>query len=340
MKRTCLQKNTNTNEQTRCTSGTCEFHPVKPSVKELCFDPTGTQQVKSFVLMKETFASIIFCLLVIAAFPQELLLEAESFASHGGWVVDQQFMDEMGSPFLLAHGLGKPVADAETTVTLPKGGYRLWVRTRNWVANWGVQEAPGLFQIWINNEPLDTVFGRWRAEWSWQDAGIINIVSKETKIKLRDLTGFEGRCDALFFTRDLKFVPPASSSEQTTWRRKLLGTTEPENVGKFDFVVTGGGIAGVCAAISAARLGLKVALIQDRPVYGGNNSSEVRVWAEGAIKVEPYKNLGNIVKEIIPTSEKMRGGMNARNPASIYADSTKLKILEKKRTLCFSQTTD
>ncbi len=46
--------------------------------------------------------------------------------------------------------------------------------------------------------------------------------------------------------------------------------------------VTGGGLAGVCAAIAAARRGVKVALIQDRPVLGGNASSEIRLWALGA----------------------------------------------------------
>ncbi len=49
-----------------------------------------------------------------------------------------------------------------------------------------------------------------------------------------------------------------------------------------DFVVAGGGLSGVCAAIAAAREGLRVALVQDRPVLGGNASSEVRLWALGA----------------------------------------------------------
>jgi len=49
-----------------------------------------------------------------------------------------------------------------------------------------------------------------------------------------------------------------------------------------DVTVVGGGLAGVCAAIAAARLGQKVALVQNRPVLGGNSSSEVRVWVCGA----------------------------------------------------------
>ena len=49
-----------------------------------------------------------------------------------------------------------------------------------------------------------------------------------------------------------------------------------------DITVVGGGLAGVCAAVAAARLGQTVALVQNRPVLGGNSSSEVRVWVCGA----------------------------------------------------------
>lgn len=49
-----------------------------------------------------------------------------------------------------------------------------------------------------------------------------------------------------------------------------------------DLLVAGGGLAGLCAALAAARDGLQVVMIQDRPVLGGNASSEVRLWANGA----------------------------------------------------------
>ncbi len=52
---------------------------------------------------------------------------------------------------------------------------------------------------------------------------------------------------------------------------------------KYDVLVAGGGVAGVCAAIASARAGAKTALIQNRPVLGGNSSSEVRVWTRGAV---------------------------------------------------------
>lgn len=49
-----------------------------------------------------------------------------------------------------------------------------------------------------------------------------------------------------------------------------------------DLCVVGGGIAGLCCAVSAARHGIKVVLMQDRPVLGGNASSEIRMWVCGA----------------------------------------------------------
>src|SRR5690606_1887644 len=51
---------------------------------------------------------------------------------------------------------------------------------------------------------------------------------------------------------------------------------------KTDITIIGAGLAGINAAIAAARLGSTVALINNRPVLGGNSSSEVRVWVCGA----------------------------------------------------------
>jgi len=59
-------------------------------------------------------------------------------------------------------------------------------------------------------------------------------------------------------------------------------------------------LPGITTAITAARMGNKVALIQNRPVLGGNNSSEVRVGLSGLIFKDPYPNLGKVVDEIGP----------------------------------------
>ncbi len=70
-----------------------------------------------------------------------------------------------------------------------------------------------------------------------------------------------------------------------------------------DFVIAGGGLAGVCAAITAARAGLRVVLLQDRPVLGGNASSEVRLWILGATSHMGNNNRwareGGVIDEIL-----------------------------------------
>ena len=58
-----------------------------------------------------------------------------------------------------------------------------------------------------------------------------------------------------------------------------------------DFIVAGGGLAGVCAAVSAARHGTSVILVQDRPVLGGNASSEMRMGIVGVLK-DQYQEAG------------------------------------------------
>ena len=69
----------------------------------------------------------------------------------------------------------------------------------------------------------------------------------------------------------------------------------------YDLVVCGGGLSGVCAALAASRLGLKTALIQDRPVLGGNSSSEIRVPLAGAANGNPWAREGGIIEELTLT---------------------------------------
>ena len=266
-----------------------------------------------------------------------LLVEVEAFDDLGGWLVDQQFMDLMGSPYLLAHGLGVPVKDATATVELPAAGtYRVWVRTRDWVAPWMAKGAPGRFQLLVDGKPLKTTFGTEGAKWHWQDGGIVEVGAKAT-VALHDLTGFEGRCDAILFCRDDKFVPPHDGAELAKLRSEQLGwELAAEAGGDYDLVVVGGGIAGTSAAITAARLGLNVALIQDRPLLGGNGSSEVRVWPEGHTNQEPYPRVGDVVAELV--RDKGKGDGNAKD-AHIYEDRRKLDLAraEKNLTLLLEQ---
>jgi len=270
--------------------------------------------------------AIVF-LSVTTARSESVLVEAERFDHLGGWVSDSQFMDQMGSPFLLAHGLGVPVEDARTSIRLAgPGKYRVWVRTRDWVATWNAPGTPGRFQVLIDGRALATEFGTEGAAWHWQDGGTIDVTDDTPlEIALHDMTGFEGRCDAIVLSSDPAFTPPNAEPEMGRFRREQLNLPEqPADAGSFDLVVVGGGIAGTCAALSAARLGLSVALIQDRPVLGGNNSSEVRVWLQGARNQQPYPRVGDIVREL---EQARHAHYGPENTADLYEDERKLAIV-------------
>jgi hypothetical protein len=246
--------------------------------------------------------------------PDGILIEAEDFASYGGWVLDSQFEVQMGSPYLMAHGLGRPVEDATTTVVVDEAGdYEVWVRAKDWVPGY----HPGQFALSINGTKLETIFGANDQDWSWQSAGKVALPAGEVSLALHDLTGFNGRCDAVFLER-LGGEPPNDVGEQSrSWRRRLRGLpAEPVDVGHYDVVVVGGGISGCAAALAAARLGQKVALIHDRPVLGGNASTEIGLMPRGT--------QGALLKEL---SERNAAG-ELRAQSLLEAEPTASLFLE------------
>ena len=202
-------------------------------------------------------------------------LEAEHFADLGGWVNDSQFVDLMGSPYLLANGKGTPVEDATTAAEVPAPGtYRLWARTRDW----DTEHHPGPFQILLDGQAADHIFGRsGQPGWIWED-GAVHELSGQVSLALRDLSGYYGRCDVVVLAGDLDWTPPSDLSEIEALRICYGGLSrEIDELPAYDVVVVGGGLAGCTAAVAAARNGASVVLIQDRPVLGGNASPEILV---------------------------------------------------------------
>ena len=254
-----------------------------------------------------------------------ILLCGSAFDDKGGWIADPQFMETMGSSCLLAHGLGTPVRDASTSFYCGKeGDYHISVRTRNWVAYWSKSSAPGIFSISIDGQPIDRLFGEGKAEWHWQAGPSVHLTKGNHKISVHDLTGFDGRFDSIL----LSLSTGVPVEDIYTLRTRLLDIPAiPDDRGHYDFVVVGGGLSGICAAISAARLGLKVALVQDRKVLGGNNSSEVRVGLGGRINIGEYPSLGYFLNEFAPS----RKG-NAR-PADVYEDEKKMTAVLKEKNI-------
>ncbi|NQT40473.1 MAG: FAD-dependent oxidoreductase [Planctomycetes bacterium] len=226
-------------------------------------------------------------------------IEAEQFDDCGRWSNDSQHVDLMGSPYLLATGVGKPVADATATVKISaEGEYRLWVRCRDWLPS----HSPGLFQVMVGGKPSAVTFGKADSDaWQWVDGGTFDLAAGDVELRLHDLTGWWGRCDAVVLATD-GFKPAEDLEQIATQRLKYLGTSASvEALGPFDVVVVGGGSAGIGAALASARNGCKVAFIQDRPVLGGNASSEISVPPMGYIGSPPDRvNVSGIAKEVFP----------------------------------------
>lgn len=68
---------------------------------------------------------------------------------------------------------------------------------------------------------------------------------------------------------------------------------------EFDFVVVGGGLAGLCCAVAAARKNIKTAIVQDRPMFGGNSSTEIRVVPLGSACFNAWGRETGIVEELL-----------------------------------------
>ncbi len=259
---------------------------------------------------------------------ETLFVEAESLKSHGGWSLDTSFTQIMGSPYLLAHGLGKPVGDATGSVRVSEGGpYRVWVRTKDWVAPWKAPGTPGRFQLLVNGAALKAEFGTVGAEWHWQPGGVVELKPGEASLALHDLTGFDGRCDAILLSNDAAFTPPDGAALAEARKKWLNPEGASADAGEFDLVVVGGGYAGLGTAIAAARQSLRVALVQDRFVLGGNGSSEIGVWAQGGTMRGKYPHIGEIVEEFADRSPDSPG------PAAHFVDDLKEKVCRNEKTL-------
>ncbi|MDP6047588.1 MAG: hypothetical protein QGG25_18400, partial [Phycisphaerae bacterium] len=104
-----------------------------------------------------TIASLAVLLSFSIAGAGVVWLEAEAFEKTGKWSNDSQHVDLMGSPYLLATGVGRPVADAITTAKIPAAGkYVLWVRCRDWFPS----HSPGQFSVIVGGKASDVTFGK------------------------------------------------------------------------------------------------------------------------------------------------------------------------------------
>jgi len=228
----------------------------------------------------------------------EIWVDALDFEEKGGWKEDTQFVHLMGSGYLIAADEpGIPVADATVTVTIPESGtYRIWVRDRNWLR----PHNPGTFRVMIDGKETGNVLGQLPSDdWLWEIAGDIELEAGTHTLSLHDLTGYFGRCASIILTTDMDYLPSREIHRIHADRARIKGM-EPgiREGGHFDLIIAGGGPAGCPAAIAAARKGVKVLLIQNRPTLGGNGSSEVGITFDGATSAHIYARESGIAEEI------------------------------------------
>lgn len=222
-------------------------------------------------------------------------IEAESFSFRGGWYLDHQAFNKIGSSYLMAHGLGKPVEDAFTELTIDKPGYyHIYVSTYNWTSPWYKGKGPGAFCVKINDKIVTDTLGVTGDRWLWQYAGKIKLEGN-VKIFLHDLSGFNGRVDAIYLSRKKEKMPQTYESMLKFRKDKLVYKHDTVVTGA-DLIVVGGGVAGCSTALTAARLGLNVVLVDNLPKLGGNNYLGVRMC--GLMCYNLYPNVGNIVREL------------------------------------------
>ena len=233
-----------------------------------------------------------------------LWLEAEAFADYGTWAIDTQFVGKMGSAYLLGAGVTGVCASASTCVTVPRAGtWRAWARTRDWIP----EHHPGRFALEVGGRRSPELGNSGKAGWLWQPAGAYELAAGETEVRLVDLTGWFARCDAILLTTDAAYVPPDDPEANECARARFTGLAPELDRGDYEVVVVGGGPGGTTAAIQAARAGARTLLVTDRPVLGGNASSEFRVAPRGAGTYRPEDQEGGIDAEMLALRKARKG---------------------------------
>ena len=225
-----------------------------------------------------------------------LWLEAEEFSDYGTWIIDTQFVGKMGSAYLLGAGVTGTCANASTSLTVPRAGlWHAWVRTRDWIPEY----HPGRFALEIGGRRSSELGNSGKKGWCWQRAGAYELAAGGTEVRLVDLTGWFARCDAVLLTTDADYVPPDEAKANEEARIRFSGIAPERDRGAYDVVIVGAGPGGTTAAIQSARTGVRTLLVSDRPVLGGNASSEIRIPPRGAGTYRPAHQEGGIDAEML-----------------------------------------
>lgn len=208
-------------------------------------------------------------------------IDALEFENYGGFLPETQFVREMGQGYLLADSVGIPVAPAVTKFRVDEcGNYRIFVRTKNWCVDY----SPDGIAVEVDGIKSSHVCGKMHVQnWYFEIAGDFYLEKGEHVLSVHNTDGWFGRFASVVITNDYGFMPSPECSRMKKQRLQARNEkTVVEEHKEYDLIVVGAGVAGITAAIAAARKSMRVALINDRPILGGNGSEEGSVTLEGA----------------------------------------------------------
>jgi hypothetical protein len=210
-----------------------------------------------------------------------LWIDATEFSDYGGFILETQFVREMGQAYLMANGTGTPVKGATVSFSVNKGGmYRFFIRTKNWCPD----HSPDGLVLEVDGNQSKHICGQMhRRDWYFEIGADFMLTAGAHTLKICNTNGWFGRFSCVVITDDYDFTPSGELAMLKKQRVAIKGIrSDVMDNGKYDLIVVGGGVGGVVAAITAARNGLKTALINDRPKLGGNAAEEANVSLEGS----------------------------------------------------------
>ncbi len=219
---------------------------------------------------------------------EKLWIDAPEFDELGGFVLESQFVGEMGQSYLMADSVGTVVSPATVKFSIKESGmHRFFVRTKNWCTEY----APDGIVIEVDGDRSAHVCGKMHVNgWYFEIAGDFDLSVGEHVLRVHDTDGWFGRFSCVIITNDYDFYPSRDVPTIKKQRRAIKGIKdEARDMGHYDLIVAGGGVAGVMAAVSAARYGLKTALINNRPRLGGNGSEESSVTLDGSTHIGEHE---------------------------------------------------
>ena len=212
---------------------------------------------------------------------EKLWIDAVDFDNYGGFILETQFVREMGQSYLMANGVGNPVSAAETAFSVNEGGmYRFYIRTKNWCCEYN----PDGLVLEVDGKKSGHVCSELHVkDWYFEIGADFLLAPGGHTLRIYDTKGWFARFACVIITNDYDFTPAKEWQRLKKQRAEIKGISKNAVYkGKYDFIVVGGGVGGIVAAINSARYGLKTALINDRDKLGGNSADEANVALEGS----------------------------------------------------------